>query len=263
MERKVYEIIGESRHQFIYGYNGISRKKFLENLAKEYPISINVDKPMAIYLEDIGLPNLEIDQRLDKIKLFSTSKEYLNCIIAQNILKNILLYLDKKTLDERKEILLSKINTLYLNQNYSNISSLEELLNAIVYTKTTYYEFYEQYLKEKITSLNIDKLIISFLDIDSFICCVKELLKNKSYFCIIADQQQEISTISRQAINSLINMRINANLSIKVVCNPEEWNTYYDFSGLCIDDIHDYSKVELDDCYKNYTKTLQQKRGKI
>ena len=88
---------------------------------------------------------------------------------------------------------------------------------------------------------------IPFLDINSFTQKIKEMLNNNSYFCIIADQQEPISIYSQQALNSLINMRINSNLSLKIACNKDEWKTYYDLSGLLIENVHDYTELDLDE----------------
>lgn len=49
------QIMESNRHQFIYGYDGEERTKFLQSLETDYPISINMSNPMAIYMKDYSL----------------------------------------------------------------------------------------------------------------------------------------------------------------------------------------------------------------
>ena len=46
------EIIGQSRHQFIYGENGEERQSILRGLANDNPIVCDQNEPGVIYLEN-------------------------------------------------------------------------------------------------------------------------------------------------------------------------------------------------------------------
>ena len=52
------KIMETNRHQIIYSYTE-SRKELFEQLVDEYKIKANENHPMAIYLDKIGLPNIE------------------------------------------------------------------------------------------------------------------------------------------------------------------------------------------------------------
>ncbi|MDE5630153.1 MAG: hypothetical protein K2I70_00985, partial [Bacilli bacterium] len=81
------EIMGQSRHQFIYGYNGEQRKNFLENMANHYPIVLDEKSPMAIYVDEFGLPNISVcDKMLDKSRINIISSEFLTFSITSDIL---------------------------------------------------------------------------------------------------------------------------------------------------------------------------------
>ena len=89
MERFKETIMGESRHHFVYGYDTTKRKEFCESLEKSYPIVMDSDKPMGIYLEEYGLPNIEYDKGLvDMYETWSISREYLWFSIIYRILSN-------------------------------------------------------------------------------------------------------------------------------------------------------------------------------
>ena len=46
------EIIGQSRHQFIYGENGKRREEILKGIVNDNPIVCDVNEPGSIYLGD-------------------------------------------------------------------------------------------------------------------------------------------------------------------------------------------------------------------
>ncbi|HBA37396.1 MAG TPA: hypothetical protein DCY94_01605, partial [Firmicutes bacterium] len=111
--------------------------------------------------------------------------------------------------------------------------------------------------EEELTSPSL--LQVPFLDITSFVSKVKKTIKNDSHFAIIIDYQSKLSTFSEQAINNLIGGRINSDISVKVVSEPEDWHVYFDMGGNRIDATHDYETVDLDGSLKKYTE--KQKRA--
>ena len=101
---------------------------------------------------------------------------------------------------------------------------------------------------------SLEGLPIRFMELDSFMHYYKKLLNNKSYFSVIVDQQSPISSLSKRAINDVVGKRINADISMKVACQPDEWETYYDLNGQIVEAVHDYGVVELDDSLSQYVK---------
>ena len=49
----------QSRHQFIYSYNDDRIKQFLQKLENKYPIVMNCNAPMCIYLNEFGFTDFE------------------------------------------------------------------------------------------------------------------------------------------------------------------------------------------------------------
>ena len=48
---------------------------------------------------------------------------------------------------------------------------------------------------------------------------------------------------------------------MKVATAPEDWETYIDTRDQLVEDVHDYSTIEVDDSYKNYGLKLIMKSG--
>lgn len=247
------QIISNNNHQFIYGCDGKERKEFLHNIANNYPVVINENRPMAIYLNKIGLPNYSLyHSELDKIKLASFSAEYLNFSIAHEMIDSLLNNCDCDSIKDKVSIFLKFINELSTRE--TNISSLVELNELLKKAQNFYYENYCMYSKVGKHNNFLDELSIPFLDIDYFTKNFKEMLNNNLYFCVIADYQDFISLPSIQAINSLVASRINSNISMKVACDPSKWQTYYSLNGDLTQNIHDYNIIELDDSYSEHIK---------
>lgn len=251
---KKKEIIEQNRHQFIYGYNGDERRIFLKGIENDFPIKVNENIPMAIYLDEIYLPEIDLSNKdVDKFRMYSIGREQFNFVVAQNILSKILRKEENNFNEQSVEKFLSAINRLYLNSSCKNIETLDELLNGLKESQKFYEEYYTGH------NLDINELKIQFLDIAFFVRYIKKLLNNNSYFGIIVDHQREISLITKMAINALVASRINSDISMKVACEPGEWRVYTDFNGEHIDSIHDYGIVNLDNSEKEYTRKLKNK----
>lgn len=59
------------------------------------------------------------------------------------------------------------------------------------------------------------------------------------------------------AINGYVTRRINSDISMKVACDPNEWMTYYDTTGILAENVHDYGVIELDNSLQIYTEQLK------
>lgn len=82
------EIMGQNRHQFIYGYDNEQRKILLQKLDGEYLVKNDCDYPICIYLNEFGLPKiLGCTDELDNKKINILSREHLSFTIVQAILE--------------------------------------------------------------------------------------------------------------------------------------------------------------------------------
>ena len=82
------QIMEQSRHQFVYSYSDNNRKLFLQKLERLYPIKMDCNSPMCIYLKEYGLPKISMtNNEIDKSKIDILSREYLSSSIAHSILQ--------------------------------------------------------------------------------------------------------------------------------------------------------------------------------
>ena len=82
----------------------------------------------------------------------------------------------------------------------------------------------------------------------------KKMVNTNSHFSLIFDQQTPIPLVSQQAINSIVTRRINSDISMNVVCNRNEWNTYYGLDGMLAEVTHDYGDRNLEDLVPGFQK---------
>ena len=106
---------------------------------------------------------------------------------------------------------------------------------------------------------NISDVKIPFIMPEMLVSKIKKMLVNNSYFGIIIDGKNDFSLETYKLVNGYVTRRINSDLSMKVVTEPEKWVTYYDNSGEFAEAVHDYGIVELDSSYSDHTKKMMKK----
>lgn len=242
---KKNDIIGQGRHQFIYGYDSDDRTRLLKEIEKENPVVSDIDSPMAIYVEDYGLPTIEYDKKsvdMGLVKIVST--EYFNFSVLSQIIK---FYIDGGNNNKNVLELMKKHYQL-------EIERIEELSNLLNESKRFYKSYYEDYLKHGNSVHKIDEIKIPFIDLEMFLTELKNEINNNSYFALMIDNKKDISTLSTQVINLYVSSRINDTISMKVATDPNKWKSFIDYNGQFVEAVHDYGEVELDDSYKKMIK---------
>lgn len=242
------EIIGQSRHQFIYGENGKRREDILRGIVLDNPIVCDQNEPGAIILDNNYLSGGESVYQIDSYRKLAISRENFNFAVAGKLLEAAL----SLDLNARSDEFLSRINRLF-RDNGQSIDDLESVVGVLYQARDFYKDGYRTYL-ETGEFPSLDALPIRFMDLNSFMHYYKKLLNNQSYFSVIVDQQKPISSLSKRAINDVVGKRINKDISMKVACEPGEWETFYDLNGQIVEATHDYGVVELDDSLSQYVK---------
>ena len=242
------EIIGQSRHQFIYGENGKRREEILRGIVNDNPIVCDVNEPGSIYLGDDYLSGGESVYQLDSYRKLAIARENFNFAVCGKLLDEAL----SLDINARSDEFLDRMNRLFVDSGQS-IDDLSTLVKVLYQARDFYRDGYKTYLETGVFP-SLEELPIKFMELDSFMRYYKKLLNNKSYFSVVVDQQSPISALSKSAINDVVGKRINADISMKVACQPDEWETYYDLSGQFVQDVHDYGVVELDNSFSQYVK---------
>jgi len=254
-------IMNQSRHLFIYGYDGTQRKQFLENMAREYPVVLDKNYPMGVYIKEYGLPKISrTDKDINNGKIAIISSRFLYLSIAIDILLKSKQTNDLDSLNERLKKLIETLNKYSMNKNYNPIADLDDLIKILTESKEFYKKCYIEYYGKGDESLSINDTPLPFIQIDMFVEQLKWALKNKSYFGIIIDKQEDIAITSTHAINNLVGGRINSNISMKIATEPDKWDSYVDSNGEFVQESHDYGIIELDDSLPKYLKRNREKR---
>lgn len=251
-------IMGQNRHQFIWGYDGFLRRQFLKDMVNSYPINIDGSKPIGIYLDCVGLPKVKNHSELDKMVLLMMSREYCYFSIVSCIINETLRQLDKKDIAKRAKELLDMFNRFYLGNSEAKVNNLQELRQLVEDTKNVYYSEYNKYVRSGILNDFVNDMPLVFIDLNNFVEYYKKMINNNSFIGIVVDHQTPIIIKSQQAINQLIGLRINKNISMKVACKPNGWETFVALNGTYIESIHDYGTVEFDNSYKEHIKHIKQ-----
>ncbi len=258
------EIMGQSRHQFIYGYNGKEREEFLKEAITAYPITLDLPNPVGIYICDKGLPELpQMSDELNKVSIDILNRGYVEYLIAFNVIDTAIQQIDKKILADRSKEFLDRVNKLFISEDREKATSLIELLRMLEEAKELYYNEYVKYIKGGNLNDFYDKVSIRIIMMEHFIEYFKRMINTTSYLGIIFDQQNLLSKGTQKAINNYVGSRINANMSMNIACEPEEWKTYYNQNGVLVEATHDYGCVELDSCHRDYIEKIKKRRGII
>lgn len=249
--------IMQSRHMFIYGKDGQERRDLLKSLEKKYPAKLDSETPVAIYLEEFGLPKEPTYKVADPDRLSTIAYEYLDFSLAHNVVRNAQENIPLEELNRRIQTLLENMNHFTSNLNLKSIQDLEQLLRE---TRDFYKKYFISYSTQG-KEMSIDKLKLPFLMFDLWVQQYKTALNSDSYFALMVDKQEPMSILSTKCINQYVGSRCNRDISMKVATSPDGWDSYVDRNGQFIEAIHDYGVVEIDDSYNQYIRRKMDERN--
>ena len=258
------EIMDQSRHLFVYGFDTEERKEFLKTTADAYPVSIGAKTPAGIYISEPGLKEAESLGSLSKDIITIYHRDYLNTLIAKYLIKKVIT--DVELLQINQELLsefIDRFNKLYLNKVRASVTDLKNIDNLLAEGLEVYSNEWKNYIASGKTGDIHSAIPVSMHLLEHFVKHLKLMFQMNSYFGVIIDADAKLSTPSKMAVNSLVNARINSDLSIKVACTPEDWEVYKTPDSGYIQASHDYGEVELDDSARLHLSKLKEKYLKI
>ena len=240
--RQIEEIISENRHQFLYGANGINRTEFLKSLTGQFPIITSANIPMAIYVSDRGLKNIDEENKsLDRNLVKEFHSQYFATLFSYHLMDNIV-GIEKALSEEMIVSFLKRIVPLL--DTFESITSLEVL--KLLLKQSTEALKYEAELYFATGIKRMPDVPIYDVSLHEFMKESKKMLQNESYYCLFFDQQHPLPFYSRMAINNYISRRCNAYLSMKIACEDRDWMYYSD--GDVIQRSNDYGELNIDAC---------------
>ncbi len=240
----------ESRHQFIYGFDGEERDRVVQSIVSENPIVGNSTKVGAISVNSDWFKGGE---KLDRSFYFA--REHFSFNVCGELVKGSL----GCDFNDRLVGFLKRVNQILVKGDYK-VNSMEELLEFIELGKKFYEEEFEKYVKSGEFQGDFDKLPIQFMDLNFFMRYFKQLINNSSHVAVIINNNA-MSSLYKKAVNGMVSSRCNGDISMKVFTDPEKWGSYYTDSGVLVEAVHDYGAIELDNSLHTYVKKLREKRG--
>ena len=263
------EIAQRNMHMFMYGKNNKEREQFLKEIASKHPFKFegqndsmckyNVEELPVVYIDKIGIPEVQTrSSNLDKMRITRIVMSYLEFTIEQAVLQKI----NQANLKNKEAV--NKIVEDISMYSKNHYSTLDQIIESMQKSREFYSKFYEEYMTtggDRFASENFASLDISFVNPTMDINQIQNISRRQEPFQIILDRKEKISLASVRAINTFLNMRCNGAFSVKVACEPDEWETNADLNGSFPEYIHDYDIVELDNSYREHLNKTKAKMG--
>ena len=206
-------------------------------------------------MEDFSLPEVINEvECYDKIRRLTCAREFLSFSIAHQLVSQLTKENNVWQVKEKAEEFLKRVNRTLKEHDYNDIQDLEDLIGVLKISKEFYREEYKNLLQLGTIVGDIKDLPIPFMTLNIFMEIFKKMVNTTSHFSLIFDQQTPIPLVSQQAINNIVTRRINSDISMNIICNRAEWNTYYGLDGLLAEPTHDYGDRNLVDLVPSYQK---------
>jgi len=214
----------------------------------------NEENVVKRFKEWIGnLPLVAHNARFDKNMLDMLANEYLSFVIWDNLLNKFRNDIDVEKEQARIKKFIEKMNKF----GGSKAKTIEEYAKSIKDSRDAFLEAYIKYIQTGEIIPFIEKLDVPFMMIELSIKKFKEMLNNGAFFAVIADSKGKLPSCSCRAINNLVCSRINGDISMNVVTDPDNWVTYYAQNGQIAEYVHDYGVIELDGSLNEQIKRLK------
>lgn len=245
-----------ANHHFIYGNKTEKRTDILKELDQSSPLESNREKPCVIYVPDIGLPPIEIQDEMSKYLIETSANEYINYSVIQALIAKILASQYYDEIEYRSKELFSLINNEEIRIGGYNINDYKELENALSCLKVNLRNYYEEYSKRGKNGCGTTTVTLNLM---AYLKNFKIASNNNATPVILLDNREVINNYSYQAINSLIKNTPPSIATINVVTSFDDWQTYYTFAGEMLHCGEHYDIIELDDNLKNAQDALIKK----
>lgn len=230
-------VIWNSWHKFVY-YDDSDRNKILDYLSK-YKVNLDSKDPIVVYINDLGLPKINENVQIDKDIVLWFHHRYYELLILLSIIDKLIDSIDIDILNSRFKRL------FYLLSNNVDINDVIELRNVLDKCKNIYKREYINYIENGVFCNFYSSLEISNVIVDMIVPCIKKSIGLDKYFSLLIDGDNEISKYNQMCINNYIVSRCTSYLSINVLLSKYEWKYYYSSNGQLIQNVHDYSEIDL------------------
>ena len=233
------KVVLDSWHKFVY-YDECDKNKILDNVSL-YQAKLDSDEPIVIYINDEGLPEINKNIEIDKYRVEFFHHRYYELLIFLSIIDNLINNIDKDALNSR----LKRLFHLCSLSDEDKINDVIKLRNVLEKCKNTYKQEYINYIGTGVLRDFYDKLEIPNVIIDMVVPCIKKSIGLGKYFSLLIDVDSDLSLYNQMSINDYIASRCTGYLSINVLLSNNEWKYYYSSNRQFIQNVHDYSDIDL------------------
>ena len=181
------------------------------------------------------------------------SGEHLNFSLLSSTIEKILSQDDLKLSLEEIRYCLNFMERISFDKDLK-LSSLEELLKYSNESRDFYSEYYNDFVKNEESRMNILDLKIPNITYESTFYKIKCMLGNKSYFKFFLDSEKDLSLNTARAVNNLCLNRNSNGVFISVVSSKDSWPTYSNQNGIELVPGIDYETTIVDDKKLQYVK---------
>lgn len=243
-------VVWESWHNFVY-YDDESIES-LRSLKNDYPAKMNSEEPIVVYVQDKKLPKLDTKLKLDGYRINIFHEHYYELLIFLSIVDTIVNQIDNDQLN----VLFKRVFRLCSFSGKREIYDMNTLKALIIESMNMYREGYLEYMETGKCDF-YNKVPIPFIMMDNLVPSIKEAIGLKRHFSLMIEFDGDISIHTCKAINDYVSSRCTGYLSMNVLLHDDsEWKSWYANNGQFIQDVHDYSVIDLRK-YKTRSKNIQ------
>lgn len=255
MDRIVEAKIISPEHHFIYSEPNESRTDFLKQLELTYPLVLDTMMPRITYVSNIGLPKMDIKDKLPKYPIEVVCQEYVIYSIALKVIEQILNSKSYEEIAHRSKDLFALLNNHYFIVDSLTVRDYEELKQLFERVQESFKKHYESYC----SSGEIKSPILTSFSLKTLLDNLPVILNNIGGSVILLDNKEPMNEICYQAINSLIRDIRPLNTSFNVATSFDDWASYYTFAGEFINYREDYQIIDLDGNFSRAQEAITKK----
>jgi hypothetical protein len=275
-------------HTIVWGSRGSGKSmhfKYLEPIAQSYnrteKTNLSVEKYLTqsdsflgVYINCrdgiLNKDELRLIEKLDDVDHKATTlllNIYLSCVVIKKILLTIK--------EQVKGLYNCDLNTAkfpdWLSEiNIKNSTKLSEFSEGLEQHCTSLLKNINRTIDEKILNTEYAIPISSFVghrpritpDINQFCEFIQQVGKVKTPIFLLFDEANELCLTHQKCINSLISIRSQKTLCIKVASQRNFFQTGIRLLGT-VDETHDYTTLDLDGLYTNNREAYYKRLTKI
>ncbi len=239
MYRVVDRVVLDSFHKFIY-YDDESISSLCK-LEDDYIPKVNSSGPIVVYVNDLGLSNVDTKLVLDNYRITIFHERYWELLIVLSIIDRLINNIDISVLNSRL-VSTFKLFSFISKREIKDVNTLRGLLYE---SKNMFKNGFIEYMNTG----NIDfygKVPIQFVMIDNILSHIKNDLGLDRHFALMLDFNNDMDKNTCKAVNDYVASRCTSYLSMNILLYKDvSWRNWFSNNGQLVENVHDYIEIDL------------------